>query len=137
MCLVGATVATAAFATAAVVPSVAANAPVRNDDKPELSLRASPPVAFAPAEIYFVAELKGGADDYEEYYCAGAQWDWGDGTMSESSADCDPYEPGESTIKRRFAARHRYIEEGSFRVRFRLMQKEDSVAGIGMTVIVR
>lgn len=136
-CLTSAAVAALAFAAALVAPSVAADARLRDDDKPKLSLRASPSVAFSPAEIYFVAELKGGADDYEEYYCAGVEWNWGDGTKSESSADCDPYEPGKSTIERRFVARHRYTLEGSFRVRFRLMQKEDSVAGIGTTVIVR
>lgn len=135
--LTSATVVAVAFAAALAAPSVAANARLRADDKPELSLRASPSIAFSPAEIYFVAELKGGADDYEEYYCAGAEWNWGDGTKSESSADCDPYEAGKSTIERRFVARHRYRVEGSFRVRFRLMQKEDSVAGIGTTVIVR
>jgi hypothetical protein len=135
--LTSATVVAVAFAAALAAPSVAANARLRDDDKPELSLRASPSIAFSPAEIYFVVELKGGADDYEEYYCAGAEWHWGDGTKSESSADCDPYEPGRSTIERRFVARHRYTMEGSFRVRFRLMQKEDSVAGIGTTVIVR
>src|SRR5690349_22890008 len=52
--------------------------------KPQLSLRASPPISFSPANIHLVAELKGGADDYEEFYCPAIEWDWGDGTRSEN-----------------------------------------------------
>jgi hypothetical protein len=111
--------------------------PSDEKDKPKLTLKASPSVAFAPARIYLVAELKGGADDYERYYCAGIEWDWGDGTKSESSYDCDPYESGKSEIKRRFAVEHRYRVAGDYRIQFRLKQKDDSVAAVNTTVRVR
>jgi len=39
-------------------------------------------------------------------------WEWGDGTESEATQDCDPYEPGTSTIKRRYTATHEYRESG-------------------------
>ena len=42
-----------------------------------------------------------------EFYCPGIEWDWGDGTESESSEDCEPYQAGVSTIKRRFIGRAR------------------------------
>ena len=73
------------------------------EDRPELRLRASPNLAFAGTEISFTGLLRGGADDYEEFYCVSAEWDWDDGTRSESILDCDPYEPGSSEIRRRFA----------------------------------
>lgn len=108
-----------------------------NDDRPKLTLRASPSVAFSPARISLVAELKGGADDYEEYYCADVEWDWGDDTRSTSSADCEPYEKGKSEIKRRFAVTHTYRVAGTFRVQFRLMRKKDPIIATNTTIRIR
>lgn len=108
-----------------------------DDERPKLSLRASPSVSFAPARIYLVAELRGGQDDYEEFYCASVEWDWGDGTRSESSYDCEPYEKGKSEIKRRYAVEHRYTIAGSYRIQFRLKQKNDPVAAVNTTVRVQ
>jgi len=107
------------------------------NDKPKLTLRASPSVAFSPARIYLVAELKGGADDYEDYYCADVEWDWGDETRSTSSADCEPYEKGKSQIKRRFAVRHEYKVAGNYRIQFRLMRKSDPIVAVNTTVRIR
>ena len=45
------------------------------DDRPELTLRASPQVAFATAEISFSGVLRGGADDYEGFDCVSAGGD--------------------------------------------------------------
>ena len=61
-------------------------------DEAELRLRASPRVSFAPAEVLFVGEIRGGPDDNEELYCAGVEWDWNDDTISASTPDCDPFE---------------------------------------------
>ncbi len=72
--------------------------------KPSISLRANPPVGFSPLRVVVTAEIKGGANDYEDFYCASVEWEWGDDTKSESKADCDPYEAGKSEIKRRFVA---------------------------------
>src|SRR5262245_13402711 len=70
--------------------------------KPTITLRSTPTVGFAPARFVLTAELVGGADDYADFYCATVEWDWGDDTRSETKQDCEPYEAGKSTIKRRF-----------------------------------
>src|SRR5438477_10011910 len=64
------------------------------DPKPRLSLKAQPTMSIAPARIVFSAELAGGANDYQEYYCPSVEWEWGDETRSESTLDCEPYEAG-------------------------------------------
>ena len=77
-----------------------------SDKKPKLTLKAQPVISMSPAKVTLRAELVGGANDYEEYYCPTVEWDWGDGTQSESTADCEPYEAGKSEIKRRFTVEH-------------------------------
>ena len=108
-----------------------------SDDKPDLALRSTPKVGFAPAEILFVAELRGGADDYEELYCATIEWVWDDDTRSESTPDCDPYEPGTSKIRRRFSARHKFDYGGRYQVRFQLKQRDDTVASARTLIELR
>lgn len=107
------------------------------DGEPELRLQASPRVAFAPAEILVLAELRGGPDDYEPLYCASVEWEWDDGTRSESTPDCDPYEPGVSEIRRRYSMRHRFSVGGSYEVRLNLKQRDDVVASERTTIEVR
>jgi hypothetical protein len=106
--------------------------PAGNNEKPKLSLKANPAITFSPANIFFVAEVKGGPDDYEELYCPSVEWEWGDGTKDQSSSDCDPYEPGKSQIKRRYVAQKRYQSAADYRVLFRLKQK-DRVVGSAST----
>src|SRR6266496_1255220 len=67
--------------------------------RPQMRLKAQPVISITPARVVLTAELVGGPDDFEEYYCPTVEWDWGDGTHSESTADCAPYEPGKSEIK--------------------------------------
>jgi hypothetical protein len=100
--------------------------------KPSVSVKVSPAVGFTPARMVLTAELKGGADDYQEFYCASVEWDWGDDTKSESKTDCDPYEAGKSEIKRRFTIDHVYNISGEYRVEFRLKQN-NKVVGRGTT----
>jgi hypothetical protein len=107
------------------------------DARPSVSLRASPPVSFSPARVFVVAELKGGDDDYEEFYCPTVEWDWGDGTRSEARFDCEPFEAGTSEIRRRFSAEHIYRMAGDFRVQFRLKQKSRIVLSARANVKVR
>jgi hypothetical protein len=92
-------------------------------DKPSINVK---------ARMVLTADLKGGADDYEEFYCASVEWDWGDDTRSESKTDCEPYEAGKSTIKRHFTIDHVFNTAGDYRVEFRLKQK-DKVVGRGST----
>ena len=39
------------------------------DRRPRVTLRAQPAVGIAPARVVFTAELVGGANDFEEFYC--------------------------------------------------------------------
>ncbi|MBQ01094.1 MAG: hypothetical protein CL477_10470 [Acidobacteria bacterium] len=107
----------------------------QDDDRPELTLRARPNLAFAPAEIAFTGRLRDGADDHEDFYCVSAEWDWDDGTRSESIFDCDPYEPGISEIRRRFSRRHSYDIGGRYEVRLTL-KRRDEVVDVARTGVV-
>jgi len=112
--------------------------PPKDDDskRPKLTLKAQPVVAMSPARVVLTAELAGGANDFEDFYCATTEWDWGDGTQSEASSDCEPYEPGKSEIKRRFTIEH-VFRACSFRVQFRLKRRDKTVASAGVSIQVR
>ena len=115
-----------------------ANAAAQDDDgRPELTLRARPNVTFATNAISFTGLLRGGADDYEEFYCLSAEWDWGDGTVSESIFDCEPYEPGVSEIRRRFSRRHTFQFSDRYEVRLNLKRRDDVVASARVRVTVQ
>ena len=105
-----------------------------NDRKPSLSLKLTPPIGFSPLRVHAVAELKG---DNAELYCASIEWDWGDGTLSENSEDCNPYEAGKTEIKRRFTADHTFRQADGYRVSLRLKQKTRVVASSTANVQVR
>jgi hypothetical protein len=107
------------------------------DQKPSLSLRATPPVGFSPLRVRVVVDARGGSDNYADFYCPSVEWDWGDGTVSEASADCDPYEAGKSTIQRRWSSEHIFRQAGGFKIVFRLKQKNKAVAVSSAQVQVR
>lgn len=107
------------------------------DRKPSLSFRATPPVGFSPLRVRIVVDVRDGADDYADFYCPSIEWDWGDGTISESSEDCEPYEQGRSEIKRRFTAEHVFRQSGTYRVYFRLKQGDKTIAASNGNVQVR
>lgn len=104
--------------------------------RPKLSVRAQPSVTTAPGRVMLTAELRGGADDFEEYYCPMVQWEWGDDTISESSEDCAPYEEGTSVMKRRYIVQHLFRRQGSYKVYFRLIRngRELAAASAGVEV---
>jgi hypothetical protein len=106
-------------------------------ERPTLVVRITPPTGFTPLRVRATAEARNGSDDYEEFYCATVEWDWGDGTISENTGDCDPYEAGKSMIQRRFTADHVYRQAGSYRIAFRLKQKTRQVGGAVASVQVR
>ena len=107
------------------------------DKKPKISVKANPSMGMSPARIVASADLNGGANDYEEFYCPSIEWEWGDDTKSTTSADCDPYEPGKSEIKRRFSADHVYRQAGDYRIQFRMKKKDKSIAGGSTSVKIR
>jgi hypothetical protein len=105
--------------------------------KPKISVKANPAMAISPARVVASADISGGPDDFEEFYCAAVEWDWGDDTRSNNSADCDPYEAGKSQIKRRFTADHTYRTAGDYRIQFRLKKKEKSIAAATTSVKIK
>jgi hypothetical protein len=108
-----------------------------DDKKPSLSLRATPPVGFSPLRVRLVVDVRGGSDDYQDFYCPAIEWDWGDGTVSGNSEDCDPYEPGKSTIKRRYSIEHVFRQPNTFQVFFRLKQRDRVIAASSANIQVR
>jgi hypothetical protein len=108
-----------------------------DNPRPRITLRAQPVVGVAPARIVLTAELIGGLNDFEEYYCPTVSWEWGDDTKSESTVDCEPYEAGKSEIKRRFTVQHVFREEGPHKVFFRLKRRNKEVAAAWVNVQVR
>lgn len=94
-------------------------------------------MGFTPLRVRVVADIRDGSDDHAEFYCATVEWDWDDGTVSENSSDCDPYEAGKSTIRRRFTADHIYRQPGQYKLTFKLKQKTKQVAASSTSVQVR
>ncbi len=104
--------------------------------RPQVRLKAQPVIAMAPARVVLTAELVGGANDFEEFYCPAIEWEWGDGTQSESSSDCAPYEPGKSEIKRRYTVEH-VFRAGAYRVMFHLKRRDKSLAAASVNIQIR
>jgi len=129
-------VAILAFSALLIIPN-ALQARAQGSKKPSLSLKATPAVSFAPARVVVVAEVKGGTDDNEEFYCPTVEWEWGDFTTSTAEADCEPYEAGKSQIRRRYTVEHQFKNPGSFRIRLMLKKGEKLIANANTLVQVR
>lgn len=127
----------ATAAVAATVFAVSSFAQSKNTGKPQLSIRANPGTGWVPFRTVLTAELTGGANDWEDYYCAKVEWDWGDDTRSEASYDCEPYEKGKSEIRRRFIQEHTFRIPGTYDVTFRLKQGTKIVGAAKITIQVR
>ncbi len=100
----------------------------QKDSKTSLLLRATPVMAFAPARITLAAQLKGEVGDKEDFYCPTVEWDWGDGTISQSSSDCEPFQPNKSEIQKSFTTQHIYKTGGEYVVKIMLKKAERVVA---------
>jgi hypothetical protein len=105
--------------------------------KPSLSLKATPSVSFAPARVVVVAEVKGGSNDFEDFYCPTVEWEWGDLTTSTAEADCEPYSPGKSEIRRRYTVEHRFKNAGSYKIMVRLKKAGKVIASANTMIQVR
>jgi hypothetical protein len=108
-----------------------------DDKRPSLALKVTPPLGFSPLRVHATLDVRGGPDDSIDFYCPSIAWDWGDGTISETSEDCDPYQEGASSIRRRFSADHTFQQGGAYRVTFRLKQKSRVIASASSNVQVR
>jgi hypothetical protein len=126
-----------AFGALLLIPANALHAREQGNKKPSLSLKASPAVSFAPARIVLLAEVKGGSNDFEDFYCPSVEWEWGDLTTSTAEADCEPYTAGKSEIKRRYTVEHRYKNPGGFKIVLRLKKGTKIVATANTMVQVR
>jgi hypothetical protein len=104
--------------------------------RPKVSLKATPVISMSPARIVLTAEITGGANDFEDFYCPTIQWEWGDGTESEFTNDCAPYEAGKTEIKRRFTVEH-VFRAGAYRVMFRLKRHDKAVGFAAVNIQVR
>lgn len=102
-----------------------------------LALRVSPQVAFSPARVVATGELKDVDETSAEFYCPGLEWDWGDGTTSEASFDCEPFEAGRSEIKKRYISEHTFQSSGRYRVQLRLKRQRKIILSTATTVQVR
>jgi len=128
--------------SAAFVVSAGAQKPDKDakdnpeNKRPQLRLKAQPVIAMAPARVVLTAEIVGGPNDFEEFYCPTVQWEWGDGTKSESEFDCAPYEPGKSEIKRRYTVEH-VFRAGAYRVMFHLKRRDRSVGAASVNIQIR
>lgn len=120
-----------------LTPTLSLQAREQGGKKASLSLKATPAVAFAPARLTVAADLKGGSDDSDELYCPTVEWEWGDETTSVQEADCEPFTPGKSAIKRRFIIQHQFKNPGTFRVSLRLKKGDKIVASANTTVQVK
>ena len=130
-------IASLAMTAAIAAAQKPANPKDKDQDKhPTLKLTARPPLGMSPARIVLTGDLNGGPNDAEDYYCPTVEWDWGDGTTSESMSDCDPYEPGKSEIKRRYTTDH-VFRAGSYRVALRLKKREKMVASATVMIEIR
>ena len=105
--------------------------------KPSVAFRLTPPVGFSPLRVRVTVDVRGGDDDYAEFYCPEIEWDWADDTVSEMSEDCAPYVAGKSTITRRYTSEHTYRQSGSYQIYFRMKQKDRIVGAGNGTVQVR
>jgi hypothetical protein len=119
---------------AVVVPGGALLAQNAEGTRPKMALRAQPAVAVAPARVVLTADITGGSNDFQEYYCPTIEWEWGDETSSESTSDCDPYEEGKSAIKRRYTVQHIFRRQGSYKVYLHL-KRNDKIVGSASTTI--
>jgi len=126
-----------AFSAFYLVPSMTLQAREQGTKKPSLSLKATPAISFAPARIVIVAEVKGGSNDFEDFYCPTIEWDWGDDTTSTQDSDCQPYAAGKSEIRRRYTVDHQFKIPGNYKITLRLKKGEKVVGSANAQVRVQ
>lgn len=103
-------------------------------ERPALKLRASPGIAFPPAEVFLTAELADGVE-HQDFHCPEVEWDFADGSRSVSQADCDPY-TAETRHERRFTRRHGFDAPGEYQVVVTLRRTDRVIAQAATTIVI-
>ena len=106
------------------------------DKRPKITLRAQPTISMSPSRSSSRPNCLAGRTISKSIYCPSVEWQWGDGTSSEVSSDCEPYEPGKSQIKRRFTVEHLF-RAGTYRIVFHLKRHDKAVASATASIQVR
>jgi hypothetical protein len=109
----------------------------KKEKRATLTLKAAPKFSFSPARVVLSAELKGGSNDTDEYYCPSIEWEWGDDTRSESTRDCEPFQAGKSSIQRRWTASHTFNTAGAYRIILRLRRGTKTIVAGNAQVQVK
>jgi hypothetical protein len=104
-------------------------------ERPTLKLRASPEMAFPPADVLLTAELLDGADP-QDFHCPEVEWDFADGSRSVHQEDCEPF-TGETKVERRFTRRHAFDAPGEYQVIVTLWRGSQVVARAATTIVVQ
>jgi hypothetical protein len=103
-------------------------------ERPAFKVRASPGLAFPPAEVLLTAELQGGADR-EDFHCPQIEWDFADGSRSVHQEDCEPLTV-ENPMERRFTRRHAFDAPGEYQVVVTLRRSDRILAQASTTIIL-
>jgi hypothetical protein len=64
------------FAAGAVLIAQSDPKPKTEPKRPQISMKATPASGMVPVRVVGMVELKGGDDDFEEYYCPTIEWNW-------------------------------------------------------------
>jgi hypothetical protein len=101
-------------------------------ERPALKLRASPGIAFPPADVVLTAELVDGVE-HQDFHCPEVEWDFADGSRSVSQEDCEPF-TAETKLERRFTRRHGFDAPGEYQIVVTLRRSDRVVAQAATTV---
>ena len=104
-------------------------------ERPALKLRASPGIAFPPAEVFLTAELVDGIDQ-QDFHCPEIEWDFADGSRSVHQEDCEPF-TAETKLERRFTRRHAFDAPGEYQVVVTLRRSSKVLAQAATTILVQ
>jgi hypothetical protein len=102
--------------------------------RPALKLRASPAMAFPPAEVFLTAELVDGVDQ-QDFHCPEVEWDFADGSRSVHQEDCEPF-TAETKVERRFARRHAFDAPGEYQVVVTLRRSNKILVQAATTIVI-
>ncbi|MCH9038987.1 MAG: hypothetical protein IIC23_06300 [Chloroflexi bacterium] len=83
---------------------------------PKATVRAEA-VPNEPGGVILFADIVGGSDNSKDLYCAGTEWQFGDGIGVAMSASCLPW-TAESSIQRHFEQSYTYGAPGTYEVTF-------------------